>query len=154
MTIFKNPDHDKMQYGAFSAGVVHVQPFRYNLAANYHSDTILNGDQIQIGVVPPGCRMLPQLTNANIPAIEGGTPASDYLIGTAGDTDALALTGPSETARALFGEDWVLTNVVGHPTEPTPIYITVITANMSTEIRTGTIVFDLAFRAWDRAIDG
>jgi hypothetical protein len=153
MATLKNPAHEKNVYGAFQAGIVHNQLFRYDLSANYHSDDINQNDLIQIGIVPAGCRMIPQLSQATIPAIEGGTPASDYTIGTAGDPDALAGTGASETARALFGEDWTLSNVVGHPTEPTPIYIKVITADMHTEIVAGEISFNLAYRAWDDAVD-
>lgn len=153
MATLKNPDHEKLSYGAFQAGVVHVQQFVYNLAADYHSSDINLADKIQIGIIPAGCRMIPQLSQATIPAIEGGTPASDYTIGTAGDPDALAGTGASETARNLFGEDWTLTNTVGHPSQPTPIYITITTADMDTEVVSGSIVTNLAFRAWDDSTD-
>lgn len=154
MATLKNPAHEKNLVGAFKAGELAYRRFEYDLAASYHSDDINNGDLIQIGVIPAGHRLVEPLSRLNLPAIEGGTPASDYTIGTAADPDALKGSAASETAVVLFGEDWTASNVVGSKTEDTPIYITIITADMHTEIVVGTIQFDAVYRPWDDTVDG
>src|SRR5574337_1116439 len=91
---------------------------------------IASGDQIQI----------PEVDSA-------GAPTGKYKLGTAGTIAAIAAEQNGSAAVSLFGEELVLTGVVGSPTDDTPIYLTA-SAAVATISATGTLVADLVLRAW------
>lgn len=109
---------------------------------------IASGDQIQIGVVPAGCVLVPQLSSFQIPKVDSnGAATGKYKLGTASAITAIAAEQNGNAAVSLFGEDLALTGVVGSPTDDTPIYLTA-SAAVATVSATGTLVADLVLRAW------
>lgn len=154
MTIYTNP---KMGVAptANTAGVPSVFPFEFDFTnTTYRPATVAALDLIQIAIVPAGHTLLPQLCRFAIPAIDaGGAPTGDYSLGTLAVPAALHASAASETPQALFGEDILVpTAAIGSPTDDTPIYIKAINASQ-TAPTTGKIVSELAYRAWDSALD-
>lgn len=116
--------------------------------ANQWPAAIANGDQVQIGVVPAGCVLVPQLSCFQIPKVDtNGAATGKFKLGTADTIAAIAAEQNGGGALSLFGEDLVLTGVVGSPTDDTPIYLTA-SAAVATVAATGTLIADLALRAW------
>lgn len=154
MADYSNPNVNDVLPNVPDVGSIAFNRFIYDQAADYHSSDLNVGDRIQIGVVPAGQVLIPHLTRASIPALEGATPASDYTIGTAAAPAALKGSAASETPVVLFGEDWLVPAAsIGSPDQDTPIYITFITADMVNEATTGQIVFEPVTRAWRDDLD-
>lgn len=155
MPNYANPKVDAVVPSVPAIGALAFNRHTFDFAvASYRPAALLNADKIQIGVVPGGHVLVPMLCRAAIPQLETGTPLSDYTIGTVASPAALKGSAPSETAAALFGEDWLIpAAAIGHPTDDTPIYITFITANLAGVPVTGKIVFEPVFRAYRDDID-
>lgn len=126
----------------------------YTLGSSYASTDINNGDLIQVGVVPAGCKLVPHLSRLSVPAIDSnGAPTGDYTIGSATDPDALKGTAASETAVVLSGEDFDLVNgALGAKAADVPIYVKAI-ADSATTPTTGSFVADWVIRPYDSAVD-
>lgn len=122
---------------------------RTNLPAG--TDPIVTTDSLQIGVVPAGYVLVPHLCNIRIPVLDVAA-GGDYSIGTIADPDALAAAAAAETARALFGEDFTLTNVVGDIDDDVAIIIKP-TTNFTALDATGVILADLVYRVFDPVLD-
>ena len=162
MGTIRNPSIVHSVRGYQSAHDLNFNRFVHNLAAGYSITPAAGGDaslsvadKIQIGVVPAGEKLVPQLCLLKIPALDtDGSPTGDYQVGTATDPDALKGSAASETAVNLFGEDWILTGTadIGSKDEDVPIYITIINAS-ATRAPTGLIVFEQVTRAFDDAND-
>jgi hypothetical protein len=152
MTQYNNP---ALVAGAtpFAAGAVYADPQVLDITdrRTFPAAAAL-GDQIQIGVVPAGCTLLPHLTRIRIPVLDTGATGK-YKLGTAANATAVAAELAATAAQTLFGEDLVQTGVVGSATDDTPIYLTVSVA-IATQAAAGKIVCDLAFRAYDVDVDG
>lgn len=112
-----------------------------------------NGDQIQIGIIPAGHVLVPQLSLLQVPQLDSnGAATGKYKIGTADAIAAVAAEQNGSAAVSLFGEDFVLTGTVGSPTDDTPIFLS-LSAAIATQAAAGKIVFQPAIRAWRTGID-
>lgn len=155
MATKKNPANEGVAGSLFAAHVVGLQRFEFDLSAGYASGAGTDETLILIGYVPTDCVMVRHLSRAEIPQLDSnGAPTGDYEIGTAADPDALKASAAAETAVVLSGEDWRTdtdTGVIGSQTEETPIYIRI--SNGIATLGTGTIVFDLAYRAFNSRTD-
>jgi hypothetical protein len=155
MSDYSNPNIGDVLPNVPAVGALAFNRSVFDFAdADYKPASLLLADRIQIGVVPAGQVLVPHLTRAAIPAIEAGGPLSDYTIGT--DTSPAILKGSTDSgvAQALSGEDWLVpATAIGHPTEDTPIYITIITANAAGPAAAGQIVFEPVTRAWRDELD-
>ena len=110
-------------------------------------------DLIQIGVVPAGNKLVPQLSRISIPAMDSGTPTGDYSIGSADDPDALKGSAASETAVVLFGEDFTpVTSELGALGVDVPVYIKALAASATPPV-VGQVIADLVIRPFDSAVD-
>jgi hypothetical protein len=129
------------------AGQLTFNAFDFDFAKSYAPAALGAGDKIQIGVVPAGEKLVPQLCRLDMLKIDTGTPTGDYSIGTEDAPTALKGSTASETSAAvLFGEDWSLaTGAVGSADEPTPIYIVIINASDAVPT-TGVIRFEQVSR--------
>lgn len=140
---------------AFAVGAVYVDQQVTDLAQS--SDfpaAALNADQIQIGIIPAGHVLVPQLTLLQVPQLDTNVSATGkYKIGTDASVAAVAAEQNGGAAVTLFGKDLVLTGTVGSPTDDTPIYLT-LSAAIATQAATGKIVANLAMRAYRQGIDG
>lgn len=116
---------------------------------------LANGDNIQIGVVPAGCMLVPQLCTIQVPILDtNGVPTAKYKIGSTAVPDALAAEkSPAGAASVVATTDFKPGAVFGSPTDDTPVYLT-LSAAIATQATTGKILADLAFRAYDTKIDG
>lgn len=154
MTTYSNPAADRGAANVDSAGVVAVNRFKFDLAQSYAPTDLNNGDLIKIGFVPAGCKLVPHLCCIKVPALDSnGSPTGDYTIGTADDPDALKGSAASETAVTLSGEDFVLATAdIGAKNVDVAVYIKAV-ADSATTPATGTVVADLAIRAYDSSID-
>ena len=160
MSIYKNPAVDNAALpNATSVADLAFNRFVYDLAGSYapaaDSEKFKKDDRILLGIIPAGHTLVPVLTRLSIPALESGTPASDYQIGTEDDPDALKGTAASETPVVLFGEDWNdPATPIGSPDEDVPIYLTFVTADHDATPNTGKIVFEPVYRAYREDIGG
>lgn len=152
---YANPKVDAILPNVPAIGSLAFNRHTFDFADTSYAPTDLNlADTVQIGVVPAGHVLVPHLCRLAVPQLETGSPVSDYTIGTEANPDALKGSAPSETAAALFGEDWLVpVEAIGHPTEDTPIYITIITANPAGTAVSGSVVFEPVYRAWRDDID-
>ena len=112
-----------------------------------------NGDQIQIGVVPAGSKLVPRLCTLQVPLLDtNAAKTGKFKIGTAATPDALV----NEYTIAAAVTD-LQTNFkdaeIGSATDDTPIYLT-LSGALATQAATGQIKFDVALRAWDSEVDG
>jgi hypothetical protein len=155
MSDYSNPNIGDVLPNVPAVGALAFNRSVFDFADTDYAPADLNlADRVQIGVVPAGQVLVPHLTRAAIPQIETGTPVSDYTIGTATSPAILKGSSPSETAQALYGEDWLVpATAIGHPTEDTPIYISIITANPAGTAVAGQIVFEPVTRAWRDELD-
>lgn len=114
-----------------------------------------NGDQIQIGVVPAGHVLVPQLSQLLVPRLDTNAAATGkYKIGTATTVDAIAAEVSAGTAQSLRGNSLVIGGpVIGDPEVDTPIFLS-LSAALATAATSGQVVAELVFRAWDTAVDG
>lgn len=112
-------------------------------------------DLLQIGVVPAGEVLVPQLCNLRVPIIDtNGTPTGSFQLGTAGTANALLGTTTTAAASSQFGEDFTLTTgPIGDDKSDTPIYMKWI-AVVATLAVTGKLVFDQVTRPWNSNVDG
>lgn len=112
-----------------------------------------NGDQIQIGVVPAGSKLVPRLCTLQIPLLDtNASKTGKFKIGTAATPDALV--NEYTIAAAVTDLQTNFKDVeIGSATDDTPIYLT-LSADLATQAASGKILFDVAMRAWDSEIDG
>ena len=115
----------------------------------------LLADQIQIGVIPAGCVLVPQLSTVQVARFDtNGTSLGKYKIGTADTIDAIATEQIGAAAVTVRGNALVIgATPIGSPTDDTPIYLTVSVAP-ATFAGTGAVVLDLVMRAWVDSVDG
>lgn len=155
MATLKNPANTGRAQSVFAAGVVGYQRYSFSLAASYATGAATDETLLLIGYVPADCKMIRHLSRLEVPQLDSnGAPTGDFEIGTAADPDALLASAAAETAVVVFGEDWrtdAATASIGSQTEDTPIYLRV--SNVIATLGTGTIVFDVAYRAWNSQID-
>lgn len=157
MTTHANPKVDANLPNVPDVGQIAFNRHVFDIAvgAGYRPAAIAENDLIQIGVVPAGHVLIPHLSRLSWPALEGGTPASDYTIGTAASPAILKGSAASETAVVLFGEDWLVpATPIGARDADTPIYAKIITAAFHTIATTGQIVFEPVYRPWRADLDG
>lgn len=154
MTTYANPAAERSLANTDSAGVLVCNPSKFVLGASYAPTDINNGDLIQIGIVPAGCKLVPHLCRISVPQLDSnGAPTGDYSIGSATTAGALKGTAASETAVVLSGEDFVAdTSELGARNVDVPVYIKAL-ADSATTPTTGTIEADLVIRAYDATID-
>lgn len=114
---------------------------------------LANGDQLQIGVVPAGSKLVPRLCTLQVPLLDTNvTKTGKFKIGTAGTADALV--AEYTIAAAVTDLQTNFKDVeIGSSTDDTPIYLT-LSAALATQATAGKIVFDVALRAWDSEVDG
>lgn len=113
---------------------------------------VANADQIQIGVVPGGCVLIPHLCALRVPKLDtNATPTGKYKIGTETTIDALAAEQLGSAAISLTAEDFALSGVIGSETDDVPIFLTASAAVAT--LGTGKIVLDLAIRNWRPEVD-
>lgn len=153
MSTFRNPAVLQGKAIPLQAGEAVVNRDVFDFAnTSYRPSAVVSGDLIQIGVVPAGCKLVPHLSQIQIPAIDtSGTPTGQASIGTTNDTDALKAAGAVNAAQRLFGED-LLPADAGAQYVDVPIFLA-FTANVATLAATGKIVADLAIRAFDDRVD-
>lgn len=155
MATKKNPANEGVAGSIFAAHLLGGQRFEFDLSASYAAGSATDETLICIGYVPADCVMVRHLSRLEIPQLDSNNaPTGDYEVGTAADPDALKASAAAETAVVLSGEDWRTdtdTGVIGSETEETPIYIRV--SNVIATLGTGTIVFDLVYRARNSRTD-
>lgn len=112
------------------------------------------GDNIQIGVVPAGAVLVPQLSNIMLPPLDtNATPTVKYKIGSVSTVASLAVEKtPLAVKSEVRAADFLLGTVFGSPTADTPIYLN-LSAAIATQATTGKIVADWVFRNWDDRLD-
>jgi len=118
------------------------------------------GDQLQIGVIPAGATLIPELSTLHFPIFDtNGTPTGAATIGTAAGTSQLAgaqtLSGTAKSLRgsalgysALPGTEPAL----GSPDTDIPLFLT-FTGAVATLAQVGQVVLDLALRAFNPNLD-
>lgn len=111
---------------------------------------LANADLVQIGVVPAGTKLVPHLCRLSLPDLDTGS-TGNASVGTAASGASLIAAGSIQAAAVKSQSDFKAVEI-GSPTDDTPLYLAATAA--STTPATGQIVFDLALRAWDTAIDG
>jgi hypothetical protein len=121
---------------------------------------IANGDQLQIGVIPAGTTLIPELSTLHLAIFDTNVaPTATGTVGTAaGPADIAAvqtlsgavvnLRGSSLGFSALPGT----TPPLGSPDTDIPIFIT-FTHALATQATSGQVVCDLAFRAFNPNLD-
>lgn len=116
---------------------------------------LANGDNIQIGVVPAGCKLVAHACAIQVPILDtSGSPTVKYKIGSVATVAALAAEKtPGAAASIVAPADFAIgATGWGSPTDDTPIYLN-LSAAIATQALTGKIVFDVALRAWDSKTD-
>ena len=118
------------------------------------------GDQLQIGVIPAGSTLVPELSTLHLAIFDtNAAPTGQASIGTAASTAILAgaqvLSGTVKDLRgsalgfsALPGAGVPL----GSPDTDIPIFLT-FTAAVATKAATGQVVCDFVFRAFEPNLD-
>jgi hypothetical protein len=118
------------------------------------------GDQLQIGVIPAGATLVPELSTLHFPIFDtNGAPTAAGTIGTAAGTSDIAgaqtLSGTANTVRSAALTTTPLPGTeppLGSPDTDIPIFIT-FTGAVATKAAAGQVVLDLAFRAFNSAFD-
>lgn len=157
MTTSTNPSTANRLLSGLAAGDLVFDKHTFDLAdVAYGLPALALNDLVEIGIVPRGHRLVPQLCRFDIPIIDdgGGSQAAEHTIGTAADPDAIKGSQAAETAVTLFGEDIIVaTAEIGSDDEDTPIYLKVITATVNSPATTGSIVSHLVYRKSRQNID-
>lgn len=143
------------------AGQLYIDRQITNLdATGFLTSAPASGDNIQIGVVPAGCKLVPQLCTIQVPVLDAHASASTvkYKIGSVATVGALAaeVTPGNNLATIVAASAFIVGAAgFGSPTDDTPIFL-----NLSAAVATqpaagarGKVLFDLALRAWDSVID-
>ncbi|MGC1549383.1 MAG: hypothetical protein WA777_12710 [Rhodanobacter sp.] len=113
----------------------------------------LNGDQIQIGVVPANMFLVPQLSSLQIPAIDtNAAPTAQYTVGIVGAAASIQAAKAGGAAQSAQAGTLLLAGATGSETAPTPIFIT-LTAAVATLAAAGEIIADLVFRPFRTDVD-
>jgi len=151
MATFKNPDNARRDLSVLAQGVVGYNRFTFDLSASYATGAGADESLIEIGFVPPDCKLIPYLSRLSIPQLDSnGGPTGDYEVGITGSTAALKAAAAAETAVVLSGEDFIDADI-GSQTAAVPVYLRV--SNVIATLGTGTITFDVAYRAWNSDLD-
>lgn len=113
------------------------------------------GDLLQIGVVPAGEVLVPQLCNLRVPIMDtNGSPTGSFQLGTLAVANALLGTTLVNAVGSSFGEDFTLTTgPIGADNADTPIYMKWI-AVVATLAVTGKLVFEQVTRPFSTPVDG
>lgn len=153
MTIYTNT-HQVPAVTPFATGALYLDRQEVSLAApGFWPSTIAVGDQIQIGVVPRGCVLVPWLCNINLPVLDSGPSGTlSVSIGTQATPAALKATAAATGAQNVAGSALAPGVVIGDPVNDVPLFITATAAAVKAATA-GTIVADLAFRAWSSNVD-
>lgn len=128
-------------------------------AAGFLTANPASGDNIQIGVVPAGCKLVPHLCLLQVPVLDtNATSTVKYKVGSVATVGALAAEvtpGNNATSTVASASFIVGAAGFGSPTDDVPIYL-----NLSAAVATqpaagarGKVLFDLALRAWDSKFD-
>lgn len=117
-----------------------------------------SGDNIQIGVVPAGCKLVAHLSTIQVPVLDAHASASTvkYKIGSVAVPDALVAEktpGNNATSLCITTDFKVGATGFGSATVDTPIYLNLSAAVATQPNPRGKVVFDLAIRAWDSKFD-
>jgi hypothetical protein len=120
---------------------------------------LVNGDKLQIGVIPAGATLIPDLSTVRIPVIDtNGAPTATGTIGTPDRSNSLAVTQTLSAPVYLRGYDLNYngqdtdTTIYGSADSDIQILLT-LTAAVATQAITGRIVCDFAFRAFNPLLD-
>jgi hypothetical protein len=117
------------------------------------------GDQVQVGLIPAGAVLIPELSTLHLPIFDSDAAATGAAtIGLANATAAIG--GPQNlygTAKDIRGSALNFSALpggtgLGDPEKDLPIYLT-FTAAVKTLAAQGTVVLDLAFRAFRSDVD-
>lgn len=155
MSTYKNPNVDGPKSMPLQAGQPVIAPEVFDFAnTGYRPTDVNNGDLIQVGVVPAGCKLVPHLSRLSIPQLDtNAAPTGDYTVGSADDPDALKGSAAAETAVVLSGEDFTAgTSALGAKYVDVPIYVKAV-ADFATTAAAGKITADWVYRAFDSAVD-
>lgn len=138
------------------AGALYVDRQITDLANADQFPTVpASGDSIQIGVVPAGCKLVPQLCTIQVPILDSnGAPTVKYKIGSVATAAALAAEKtPGAAVSVVATTDFIVAAAgFGSPTDDVPIYLN-LSAARATATTIGKILADLALRAWDSELD-
>lgn len=116
--------------------------------------TLAVGDSVQVGVVPAGHVLVPELSGISVPQLDTNASATGKVsIGTADDTAVLLAATTVGSAISKGIGDFAADVAIGDAENDTPIVLVVTAAN-ATQATTGTIVANLVLRAFDAGIDG
>lgn len=161
MTQYLNP-HIRSGITPNEAGALYIdrQVTQLNDLAVIPAGTVFAiGDQLQIGVIPAGAVLLPELSTLNLPIVDtNGAPTAHGSIGTAASATQIAAAQALGAAVTLRGSSLALSAQpgaslgLGSPDTDTPIYLT-FTALVATLAPTGQFVLDLALRAFNPDFD-
>lgn len=117
------------------------------------------GDLLQIGVIPAGAVLVPELSTLRLPQIDtGGSGTGAASIGVAGSNAAIAAAQSVTAAKDIRGSGLSFSALpgasvaFGDPDDDTPIYL-VLTGALVTQAKTGKVVCDFAFRAYVQNLD-
>lgn len=148
MTIYTNV-HQVPRVTGLASGALYIDRQEVSLADdNAWPSAVALGDQIQIGVVPAGCVLVPWLSNLNLPVLDSGPSGTlSVSVGTQATPAALKATATAIAPANVAGSTLAPGVVIGSNLTNTPIFITATAAAVAAA-QTGTIVFDLALRPW------
>ncbi|MGH8117636.1 MAG: hypothetical protein ACREPJ_10080 [Rhodanobacteraceae bacterium] len=136
-----------------ASGALYIDRQVTNLADPLQVPAHANGDRLQIGVVPAGTKLVPHLCRLAVPKLDtNGSGTGKVKIGTADTADALVAEAAATSAINDLQTSFKAAEI-GSATADTPIYLT-LSAALATQVTSGSIVFDLALRAWDSKVDG
>lgn len=138
----------------FAVGALYVDRQVFDLSdLAYKPSALAIGDLIQIGIVPAGCTLVPQLSTASIAILDtAGSPTATYTIGTEASAASL-LASKNGNAVVTVAPGGFLNPTIGSPDTDTPIYAKVTTA-AATLATSGKITVNLVLRAYQPEIDG
>lgn len=136
---------------ATAAGALYQDVQKVDLAA-LALGTVAIGDTIQVGVVPAGHVLVPELSGFTTDQIDAnGTPTGTFSLGIAGSAAGLlAATAFGATVTKAPGA--LLSAAVGSETADVPILLTA-TAAVATAATTGVFTGKWVLRAFDPAVD-
>lgn len=149
MTVYANA-RLRPRITPMASGAVYIDRQKTDLAT---APALSDGDSLQIGIVPAGCKLLPRKCSLWLPQLDtNGSATGKYKIGTA--TTADSITDEANASAAVDDEQPNFKDAeIGSPDVDTPLYIT-LSAALATQATSGSIVFDLAMRAYDSGVDG
>lgn len=155
MPTYKNPSVLQGKAVPLAAGLAVVNREVFDVAnASYKPASLVNGDRIQIGVVPAGCKLVSHLSLIRIPILDtNGVPTGSASLGTNTTPAALRATAVVNAAQVISGEDFTTaTSDIGAKDVDVPLYA-VFTANVATLAVTGKIISDVVVRPYDSNVD-